>query len=85
MGWLVTRATGMVHAITKLGLLVTCSEGDFLKQEGPFAPKASSPGKQRSGDIGSVPTVECLRQAKRRKGDYHDAMTDKMFVDWLEK
>ena len=75
----------MVHAITKEGPLVTRGEGDFPIPEGPFAPKANGRGKQRSGDMGSVSTAECLWQAKHGKGDYHDAMTDKMFMDWLEK
>ncbi|CAM9566934.1 unnamed protein product [Sphacelaria rigidula] len=29
--------------------------------------------------------AECLWQTKNGKGDYHDAMTDKTFMDWLQK
>lgn len=29
-------------------------------------------------------TAKILWQAKKATGDYHDAMTDKMFMDWIE-
>lgn len=75
----------MVHAITKHGPLVSRGNDDFPIPEGPFAPKAKGRGRAGAGEMGSLPTAECLWQAKHDKGDYHDAMTDKMFMDWLKK
>lgn len=40
---------------------------------------------KRFGDLGSVPTAECLWQAKHAKSEFCDAITDKMLMVCLEK
>ena len=74
----------MVHAITKHGPLVTRDGDGFPIPEGPFKPKADGRGREGPGNLCEVPTAEFLWQAKHAKGDYHAAMTDKMFMDWIK-
>lgn len=73
----------MVHAITKHGPLAECDDKGFPIEEGWFKPKEK--GKQSRGSMGAEKTAEMLWQAKIATGDYHAAMTDKMFMEWLEQ
>ncbi|CAN0312171.1 unnamed protein product [Ectocarpus sp. 4 AP-2014] len=75
----------MVHAITKGGALAAVDENNFPIPEGWFKPKDKGKGRQGAGSMGTEETAEMLWQAKRATGDYHDAMTDKMFMEWLER
>ncbi|CAN0419128.1 unnamed protein product [Ectocarpus fasciculatus] len=68
----------MVHAITKWGPLAKFCDG-FPIEEGWF--KETGSGKKKMED---EDTAEFLWQAKLAKGDYHAAMTDSMFMEWLE-
>lgn len=86
----------MAHAITKEGPLVNKGEDGFPIPDGPFKPAVGSPtrkksspiaGKKRqqSGGMGSPATAEFLWQEKHGLGDYHNSMTDKMFMEFLER
>ncbi|CAB1121123.1 unnamed protein product [Ectocarpus sp. CCAP 1310/34] len=68
----------MVHAITKWGPLAKLCDGLPI-EEGWF--KETGSGKKEMED---EETAEFLWQAKLAKGDYHAAMTDSMFMEWLE-
>ena len=77
----------IVHAITKWGPLVTrVPVSDFPIEEGWFKAKPKSKGKQGGKDFAlqDEKTAEFLWQAKLAKGDYHAAMTDAMFMEWLQ-
>lgn len=74
----------MVHAITKHGPLVTRDENGVPIEEGWFTGEKGKAGRgSDSFKMRSTPTAEFLWQAKLAKGDYHAAMTDRMFMDWL--
>ena len=75
----------MVHAITKEGPLTSLDAEGFPIAEGWFKPKKKGRGKQGRGDMGTEETAEMLWQAKIATGDYHAAMTDSMFMEWLER
>lgn len=87
----------MVHAITKHGPLVTRCDAEssdggieptgFPVEEGWFKGKEKGRGIQGKENFthAEVETSEFLWQAKLAKGDYHAAMTDEMFMTWLEK
>ncbi|CAM9976181.1 unnamed protein product [Ectocarpus sp. 8 AP-2014] len=68
----------MVHAITKWGPLAKLCD-EFPIEEGWF--KETGSGKK---EMEYEETAEFLWQAKLAKGDYHAAMTDSMFMEWLE-
>ncbi|CAB1103515.1 unnamed protein product [Ectocarpus sp. CCAP 1310/34] len=68
----------MVHAITKWGPLAKLCDGLPI-EEGWF--KETGSGKKEMED---EETAEFLWQVKLAKGDYHAAMTDSMFMEWLE-
>lgn len=80
----------MVHVIAKDGPLVTRApfstdepgEGQtvFLMQEGRFKSKGGN-----YFSIGNAEKAEFLWQAKLAKGDSRAAMTDKIFMLWLEQ
>lgn len=67
----------MVHAITKEGSLTSLDAEGFPKKKGR--------GKRGRRDMGTEETVEMLWQAKIATGDYNAAMTDSMFIKWLER
>ena len=75
----------MVHAITKEGPLTSLDAEGFPIAEGWFKPKKKGRGKQGRGDMGTEETAEMLWQANIATGDYHAAMTDSMFMEWLER
>ena len=75
----------MVHAITKEGPLVGLTDDGQPIEEGWFKKRGNGKGKQDPGPMGIEQTAEMLWQAKKSTGDYHDAMTDKMFEDWLKQ
>lgn len=87
------RSTGkglrmiMVHAITKHGPLAKQEEG-FPIREGWFKAKENRAKKIKPGEADFVmsdeQTAEFLWQAKLATGDYHNAMTDGMFMQWLK-
>ncbi|CAB1111725.1 unnamed protein product [Ectocarpus sp. CCAP 1310/34] len=76
----------MVHAITKWGPLAKLCDG-FPIEEGWFKSKGGGKGKRGGKDFNleDEETAEFLWQAKLAKGDYHAAMTDSMFMEWLER
>ncbi|CAB1120439.1 unnamed protein product [Ectocarpus sp. CCAP 1310/34] len=73
----------MVHAITKHRPL----EG-FPIREGWFKAKENRAKKIKPGEadfeMSDEQTAEFLWQAKLATGDYHNAMTDGMFMQWLK-
>eukprot|EP00903_Cladosiphon_okamuranus_P012038 g11303.t1 len=76
----------MVHAITKWGPLAKLCDG-FPIEEGWFKTKGGGKGKRGGKDFSleDEETAEFLWQAKLANGDYHAAMTDSMFMEWLER
>lgn len=77
----------MVHAITKHGPLAELQEG-FPIREGWFKAKENRAKKIKPGEadfeMSDEQTAEFLWQAKLATGDYHNAMTDGMFMQWLK-
>lgn len=75
----------MVHAITKQDPLAACDDAGLPVQKGWFKPEESGKGRQERGPMGEEDIAEMLWQAKITSGDCHHGMTDKMFMEWLEK
>ncbi|CAB1120820.1 unnamed protein product [Ectocarpus sp. CCAP 1310/34] len=77
----------MVHAIAKHGPLAELQER-FPIREGWFKAKENRAKKINPGEadfeMSDEQTAEFLWQAKLATGDYHNAMTDGMFMQWLK-
>lgn len=77
------QRTSMVHAFTKDGPVVTEDADGFPIPEFFFSVGGKgTQAKQQAGELGSMPTAEFLWQAKHGSGDYHDALTEEMFMRW---
>lgn len=74
----------MLHAITKHGPLTAINANGFPIPENFFKPKANGKGKKGKRAVVTKNTAGMLWQAKSSTGDYHDAMTEGMFMEWLK-